>query len=595
MSSAVSPKRSLFESFSGTPLRQSAETEAEPSPIKPSGVCESIVSIDTGNPRIKHEIVRIICGWLEENGFMASLHTLREEAGLLRRDEYTRRKATKAASKGIEEGNWEHVSQQVSRLTPEHRYRGVAFLAAKQQFLEIVDAGDGSKAYNFFMKRIKPLERSVSRHEFDSLLYLLTAKSVAEGASFSSYYRDWSVDSGRRQLVDELRRASGHADDSGLEAEVYFHRHGVQPVPNQLSRLLHHGFSYQLMTSSGATVPTHLKGATPIPIQSVVDDAFEHFPPIHQTKVLQTNEKVKAIFPFPTKDCVAVGSADGLVSIWTLTEPAVRSVLGHHQGRVWALAGVDADDSDTLVSCAADGVVMMWDVAKKSSTGVFSVNEGDVFCVDIAPSRTAIACGAFNGEVSVWDVATKERLRLHRFATSAVVSLCFSRHGRTLYTGSKDGCIRLIDVASGVLTQTLSPPLAAEISAIALSPSSCYLAVAYKNNTNRIWDILRGEMIPTRLTGHVNIDKSFIRCAFGPQDFLFTASEDGNVVMWEVQRGAGSSAELVKSNSHTLPLHRSMVTDIQLSLTHSMMFSSSDDGRVVVCTSRMALRKELES
>ena len=64
----------------------------------------------------------------------------------------------------------------------------------RQDFLELVDAGENHRAFQCLMKRLKPLEdisESQSPHEMKELCYLLTCKAVAESDLFR-YYNNYT-------------------------------------------------------------------------------------------------------------------------------------------------------------------------------------------------------------------------------------------------------------------------------------------------------------------------------------------------------------------------------------------------------------------
>ncbi len=577
---------------------------------------------------------------------MASLQILREEAGLLRREEYNRRKAAKSAIKSVEDGHWDLVPPYLPKISAESKHRSLSFLVARQQFLEMVDSGESSKAFAFFMKRIKPMEDTISKKDFTDLLYLATAKSVADAASTIPGLSDWNVEKGRRLVASQLRKAADQAGDYGLETEAYFHQHGIQPVGEQLSRLVQQAYSYQLLVASGVVIPQALQRKAPVSIRTVVKDVTEHLPPVNPFMTIETRQSLSAIQVFPIHNVLLTGASDGSVTLWDLDDDEVVRqgrgvVLGKHNGKVWQLAsGVySGTDRELGVSCGADGYVLLWDIKCRQCQGTLHPSEGDVFSVAIAPGLQAIACGAFDGEVSLWDFSTKKILHRYRFATNAIVSLCFSRHGSSLYTGCKDGNMRIIDIASGVLTVTVKPPLLAEITGMALSPSACFLALCYKNNNTRVWDMMRNEFLPNRFTGVLNTSKNFVRCGFAQEGWLFSASEDGHLVVWEahlskplastantlsalveagvvslsqsssganqqgssslvtgavgtnldLQSGTGQGSSLDNPSgrpnnfAYKLALHSSLITDICVSSKRRVAATCSMDGRIVLC------------
>lgn len=83
---------------------------------------------------------------------------------------------------------------------------------------------------------------------------------------------------------------------------------------------------------------------------------------------------------------------------------------------------------------------------------------GVLECVTFSPDGTMIAAGGQNGEIRVWDVATRKELpRTLQGHQQPVHALSFSPDGRILASGSADGALVLWDMATGVESHRLGP------------------------------------------------------------------------------------------------------------------------------------------
>ncbi|WP_414581625.1 CHAT domain-containing protein, partial [Scytonema sp. PCC 10023] len=98
---------------------------------------------------------------------------------------------------------------------------------------------------------------------------------------------------------------------------------------------------------------------------------------------------------------------------------------------------------------------------------------------------------------AVYNVKERNRLQGH---SSGVSSVAFSPDGKTLASGSDDNTIKLWDVATGKISQTLTRH-SSGVSSVAFSPDGKTLASGSDDNTIKLWDVATGKHSQT-LTGH---------------------------------------------------------------------------------------------
>jgi WD40 repeat protein len=167
---------------------------------------------------------------------------------------------------------------------------------------------------------------------------------------------------------------------------------------------------------------------------------------------------------------VAAGLANGHVVIWNGSDPAASQDLTPHKSRVLAV-GATADGRHVL-SVAGDGTVAETPIAKGAAGRAIRVDLG------AAPTRAAM----------------------------------FSPDGKQLVAGGEFGDVRVFDVESGRLRQTLRGHRT-EIQDLAFRPQSASIASASADADIRVWDGTAG-----RQTGIVDGDLSAFAVAFSPRD-----------------------------------------------------------------------------
>jgi len=112
--------------------------------------------------------------------------------------------------------------------------------------------------------------------------------------------------------------------------------------------------------------------------------------------------------------------------------------------------------------------------------------------------------------------------------TDAVNGAAFSPDGEFLVTCSKDGTVRLWEVASGKEVRRFIGHTGPTYGA-AFSPDGKYILTSSEDETARLWDVKTGEEI-RRFTGHTD---EVNNVAFSPDGkYILTASFDHTARLW---------------------------------------------------------------
>ncbi|KAG5483963.1 hypothetical protein LSCM1_05813 [Leishmania martiniquensis] len=617
-----------------------------------------IVDIES-NDVTRTEMVQIIVSWLIEEGFTSSAQVLREEATSQLRGEHYLRKTLRALSRATEEGNWESAQRSLKKLQtktaakcglkPEGTspvallVRSLPFLLAQQQYMELVEQDNDQRTFTFFMRSIKPFERSISREHFQKLAYLLTCRTVAESSNLYPEYRGWTAELGRAQLLHYIRTQLGSVDSSNYCR----HSNVCMPPPVELKRplrtIFQQSFSYELVSRHHPDLVRRLQRATiaslftPLEAQLPLTEPFlsidanalvrSTFPALAPPDVRQC-VKLTACQPFLSHSAVVAATDTGAV-LWIPTGPlsgrddgapsseanaADRAqLLYHHKCPIRAFRRNGTKllcwgSCQTLVLNVQPLLDNCGDVARKNDcfACVFT-HAADVYAGCFFPCGTLALTGLSEGTVSVWDLNKGNKLYEHLFSNCGVVSLVMNRTGTSYFAASKDGTIRVVDVATGVLTASLVSPITMEICSLAVSPSSTFLLTSYRGGLMRIWDMLTGELLPYRFTGTENNTKASFPTSFGNTDSeLFSGGEDGCLYFWNLRSRdrarpptvsprtaeaprsgnlylsqAGNNTNLIHYATQ-LPLHRSPITDVKVEGSYEV--SCGEDGMVILCT-----------
>jgi WD40 repeat protein len=161
---------------------------------------------------------------------------------------------------------------------------------------------------------------------------------------------------------------------------------------------------------------------------------------------------------------------------------------------------------------------------------VLGHHDGRVTAVAASPLGALVASADSHGLIRLWDVNSRQQLHeltLHR--GKAINALAFSPDGSLLASAADDGLVCLWDITTGTLHKGLRHGFG-WVACVAFSRDGKQLASAGSDRTVRLWDVESARAAGV-LKGHQDIIRSVI---FGPENTLFSSSEDGEVWAWNL-------------------------------------------------------------
>lgn len=168
-------------------------------------------AFDPSHPQIREDIVRMVYQYLQQEGFAATAMTLRDESSVRLRLEQTRQTQYSRLKRAILAGDWDQVrarataiahqpsprarclctgrSPQARALATEDLFRrhlsSCLYAMAVQEYLELIDAREHTRALAVLRRSLKPLEAFSRAHSgmgLQELSYLLGC-SVRAGSA----------------------------------------------------------------------------------------------------------------------------------------------------------------------------------------------------------------------------------------------------------------------------------------------------------------------------------------------------------------------------------------------------------------------------
>ena len=158
-------------------------------------------------------------------------------------------------------------------------------------------------------------------------------------------------------------------------------------------------------------------------------------------------------------------------------------------------------------------------------------------CLAFSPDGQRLASGSWDHTIKMWNVDSGLLLQTLQGHKDLVLSIAFSPNGLLLASSSADSTIKLWDATTGELLKTLeedSLNTGSWISSLAFSPDGQLLAAEGDDNSIKLLNLSNGLLLQTFL-GHENVINSV---QFSPDGlFIASASADGSIKLWEVNSG----------------------------------------------------------
>lgn len=213
------------------------------------------------------------------------------------------------------------------------------------------------------------------------------------------------------------------------------------------------------------------------------------------------------------------------------TGRTVQQLTGHTN----LVGAVDVSpDGQFAVSGSFDNTVRVWDIA--AGTGIqVGQHTNQVIGVRFTPDGDAVIAVSRGGQIMMWHASGEGLIR--QFVDPAgditsVQALALSADGRLLLTGGDESIVRLWDVASGDLLETVTIEDRA-VRALGFHPDGAHFVVGSVNGSLTLWNTDGGST--GRLTGH---SRAIITAEYTPDGTrVLSTSFDGTLRVWDITSG----------------------------------------------------------
>ncbi|XP_068214195.1 kinesin-like protein KIF21A isoform X3 [Palaemon carinicauda] len=206
--------------------------------------------------------------------------------------------------------------------------------------------------------------------------------------------------------------------------------------------------------------------------------------------------------------------------------------------------------STNILYSAAGNIVRIWDLRKHTAVGKLAGgHQAAVMCLAVdstIPGQDVVATGSKDHYIKVFDVSSSNsglinpRLNLDPPHYDGIQSLAL--YGDTLFSGSRDMCIKKWDLARGEHVQSLNNAHKDWVCALCFTPGGQIVLSGCRGGVIKMWSAESCQLI-----GELRAHASPINAITTNSTCIFTASNEGDIRVWRPLvgvAGAGRTFEL---------------------------------------------------
>lgn len=242
------------------------------------------------------------------------------------------------------------------------------------------------------------------------------------------------------------------------------------------------------------------------------------------------SSSIHALAFHPNGKRLASGGADRTIRLWDIEKGIAHlTTLRGHYSTIEEI--VFHPQTNLIISGSWDYQICFWNL--KEEIARIEAHTGWIKTLAITKNGQFLASGSADKTIKIWDIETRKLEQTLPGHSQEIRSLVFNSDGKLLVSGSSDRTIRIWEMKSYQTKQILQGHTG-EINALAMSPSGQILFSGSEDKTIKIWDLQQGKLL-RELTGHTDAINALAINTEG--NLLVSGSSDRTVRIWHPGTG----------------------------------------------------------
>ncbi|KAG2757559.1 WD40 repeat-like protein [Suillus brevipes Sb2] len=272
-------------------------------------------------------------------------------------------------------------------------------------------------------------------------------------------------------------------------------------------------------------------------------------------KPLDNGEGIAMMAVSPDETKVVSGSDDGRLRLWNIKEPEGNMIGDPWEGHDDAVRCLDwSPNAPEIASGSEDGTIRRWnpDTGRQIAPPI-KTRHGWVNAVKYSPQGDKFISGGY-GAICVWSRDGKLLIEM-KGHDDAVTSLCWSRDGGQIFSGSLDDTIRKWRAIDGKELVVFRGHTNI-VRSLCLTPNERYIVSASDDFSVRIWDLTTNQAVGDPL---LHDDMVPVVTMSPDGTFIASAGLDKKIYVWSLEaalerhQGADDSNAKFKATQPRIP------------------------------------------
>lgn len=239
------------------------------------------------------------------------------------------------------------------------------------------------------------------------------------------------------------------------------------------------------------------------------------------------------VFAIPATSLMVVGNSEGAFHVIDLeTKKEIRLLSAHRQG-VYGFSYIA--HQNILISTGGDGSIALWDIPSFDLIRQIPFGETKIRRIALSPDGKEIALASADGFIRILDTEFFNEIQTISAHEGGAVCCAYSPKKPVLYTGGRDGYLRIYNRKEGYNRLIELPAHYTSIYSIALSPTEDFLVTTSRDKSFKIWDLPTLEVIEKIEARHGGHSHSVNDCVWLNEYSFVTCGDDRKILRVEIK------------------------------------------------------------